>query len=200
MRTTMIAAAMLLFTITCLAQERPYLGVQVDQQYQGKGVKISKVLPGTSAAKAGFKDGDVIIEAGGKAVTSFDDLVATLQGRKIGDVFAATVKRGEKTLKLSAKLGPRPKQPRGPGRMAQPEGPPTEEDYDRTARRAARRDSFPVLDNPKMTAAADAKLSDSETIVGLTIKGEAKAYPMSVLGRHELINDTCGKDPIAVSW
>jgi len=93
MRTTMIAAAMLLFTITCLAQERPYLGVQVDQQYKGKGVKISKVLPGTSAAKAGFKDGDVIIEAGGKAVTSFDDLVATLQGRKIGDVFAATVKR-----------------------------------------------------------------------------------------------------------
>lgn len=78
----------------------------------------------------------------------------------------------------------------------------TEEDYDRNARRAAPRDAFPVLDEPAMKSApeADRFLFDSEPVIGLTIGGEARAYPISVMGRHELANDTCGGKPIAVSW
>ena len=77
-----------------------------------------------------------------------------------------------------------------------------EAEYDRTARRAAPRDRFPVLDSPKMTKAAEAgeDVRDDEPVIGIAIRGEAKAYPLSVMGRHELANDTCGKVPIAVSW
>ena len=76
-----------------------------------------------------------------------------------------------------------------------------EAEYDRTARRAAARDHFTVLDNPKMTPAARVEdVRDDEPVIGIVIGKEAKAYPVSVMGRHELANDTCGKVPIAVSW
>ena len=76
-----------------------------------------------------------------------------------------------------------------------------EAEYDRTARRKAPRDRFPVLDNPKMTPAARVEdVRDDEPVIGIAIGKEAKAYPVSVMGRHELANDTCGGVPIAVSW
>lgn len=76
-----------------------------------------------------------------------------------------------------------------------------EEDYDRHSRRAAPRDGFPVLNNPGMEEAAKASgLRDDEPVIGIEIKGEAKAYPISVMGVHELANDVCGGVPIAVSW
>lgn len=75
-----------------------------------------------------------------------------------------------------------------------------QDDFDRNTRRAVPRDSFPVLFNPRLTTAARAALRDDEWIIGITRKKEAKAYPISVMGIHELGNDTCGGDPIAVSW
>ena len=76
-----------------------------------------------------------------------------------------------------------------------------EEEYDKHARRAAPRDGFPVLNSPKLVPAAKATgIRDDEPVIGIAIGKEAKAYPISVMGRHELANDTCGKTPIAVSW
>jgi hypothetical protein len=76
-----------------------------------------------------------------------------------------------------------------------------EEEYDTQARRAAPRDGFPVLDSPSMVPASKAEgIRDDEPVIGIAIGKEAKAYPVSVMGRHELANDTCGKTPIAVSW
>jgi len=76
-----------------------------------------------------------------------------------------------------------------------------EEEFDRKARRAAPRDGFPVLNDPELVAAAKAKgIDDSEPVIGIFLDGEARAYPISIMGRHELANDTCGDVPIAVSW
>ena len=76
-----------------------------------------------------------------------------------------------------------------------------EADYDRHARRAVLRDAFPVLFDPKLTPAAEAKdIRDDEPIIGVVLGAEAKAYPISIMGRHELVNDTCGGQPIAASW
>ena len=76
-----------------------------------------------------------------------------------------------------------------------------EADYDRNARRAVRRDAFPVLNNPKMVPANKAKgLKVRDPVLGVTVGKEAKAYPITILGIHELGNDTCGGKPIAVSW
>ena len=76
-----------------------------------------------------------------------------------------------------------------------------ESHYDRAARRAMPRDGFPVLFDPTLVPAAKAtSIRDDEPVLGVAIGGEAKAYPISIMGRHELANDTCGGRPIAASW
>lgn len=76
-----------------------------------------------------------------------------------------------------------------------------EDDYDKNAVRAAPRDAFPVLNDPKLVDADDAAdIKDEEPVIGVEMNGVAKAYPISVMGIHELGNDTCGDTPIAVSW
>lgn len=76
-----------------------------------------------------------------------------------------------------------------------------ETDFERFARRAAPRDAFPVFHNPPMVPAERASgLRDDDWVIGLTVNGQAKAYPVAVMGVHELGNDTCGGEPVAVSW
>lgn len=74
------------------------------------------------------------------------------------------------------------------------------QEFERNSVRAAPRDAFQVLDNPKMTPAAKSKLVDSEYVIGVVVNGEAKAYTVRVMGSHELVNDICGKEPITASW
>lgn len=78
----------------------------------------------------------------------------------------------------------------------------SEESYDREGMRAAERDAFPVLDHPEMVQAGSItkELDDEEPIIGLFVGGEARAYPISVMGSVELVNDTCGALAVAVSW
>lgn len=53
-----------------------------------------------------------------------------------------------------------------------------------------------------MTPAEEAEgtLRPTEWVIGVAHGGEAKAYPVSVMGMHELVNDTIAGDPIAVCW
>ncbi|KAA3611432.1 MAG: DUF3179 domain-containing protein [Planctomycetota bacterium] len=78
----------------------------------------------------------------------------------------------------------------------------SEADYERNARQVIARDGFPVLNFPEMrdAAKADRELREDEPVIGVFLGNEAKAYPISVMGSHELANDLCGKIPIAVSW
>ena len=73
-------------------------------------------------------------------------------------------------------------------------------DFEVNSVRGAPRDGFVVLDNPKMTKAADAKLGGDQPVIGIEIGGEAQAYPVRVMGSHEIVNTTCGGKPIAVTW
>ncbi len=70
--------------------------------------------------------------------------------------------------------------------------------------RAVPRDAFPVFDDPKMAGAEEAErngwIHPRDAVIGVAHQGEAKAYPVSVMGLHELGNDTIGGVPIAVSW
>lgn len=69
---------------------------------------------------------------------------------------------------------------------------------------AVPRDAFPVFDDPAMMTAAEADargfLHDRAAVIGVAHNGEAKAYPITVMGVHELGNDTIGGVPIAVTW
>jgi uncharacterized protein DUF3179 len=75
-------------------------------------------------------------------------------------------------------------------------------DYTKNAKRAAPRDAFPVMDHPKMTLTAEIgdQIDPDEPVIGLLVQGQARAYPISVMGTCELVNDTVADVPIAVSW
>ena len=66
------------------------------------------------------------------------------------------------------------------------------------------RDSFPVFDDPPMLSAAEAEarllIHPRDAVIGVAHGREAKAYPIAVMGIHELGNDTIDGVPIAVSW
>lgn len=71
-------------------------------------------------------------------------------------------------------------------------------------RQAVPRDAFPVFDNPRMLSAevaeAEGIIFARDAVIGVALGGEAKAYPITIMGVHELGNDTLGGIPIAVSW
>lgn len=63
------------------------------------------------------------------------------------------------------------------------------------------KDGIPSIDNPIFAGINDSKfMSDSDTVVGVEINGEAKAYPLFVLVWHEIVNDRVGDVPVSVTY
>ncbi|MGI9521057.1 MAG: DUF3179 domain-containing protein [Hyphomicrobiaceae bacterium] len=63
------------------------------------------------------------------------------------------------------------------------------------------KDGIPSIDTPKFRRVADeTSTADQAPVVGLTINGEARAYPLSVLMWHEIVNDTVGGRPVTVTY
>ncbi|WP_267246008.1 DUF3179 domain-containing protein [Streptomyces sp. PR69] len=63
------------------------------------------------------------------------------------------------------------------------------------------KDGIPSIDEPRFVAAGDAGfLSDDDPVFGLEHRGEVKAYPQLVLVWHEIVNDTVGGAPLAVTY
>ena len=63
-------------------------------------------------------------------------------------------------------------------------------------------DGIPSIDNPKFLSIVDASkfLKDSDLVVGLTINGQTKAYPLLILVWHEIVNDKVGGVPVSVTY
>jgi hypothetical protein len=64
------------------------------------------------------------------------------------------------------------------------------------------RDQIPALFRPRFVNASEAGrlLTDSDRVLGVFLGGQAKAYPVSILNYHELVNDVIGRQPALVSW
>jgi C-terminal processing protease CtpA/Prc len=68
----------------------------------GKGLLINSVNENSSAAKAGLKAGDVIVEVEGKAVGNIADLIRGLNEKKEGEVSLTVVRnRNRQTVKVT---------------------------------------------------------------------------------------------------
>ena len=64
-----------------------------------------------------------------------------------------------------------------------------------------RKDGIPALTKPKVTRAAEAKyLKPGDTVIGVTIGRESRAYPLKILEQHEIVNDVVGAEPVLVSY
>ena len=70
------------------------------------GVKLSGVMPGTAAERAGLRDGDVIVRFAGMAV-NFEELQTLIRGRRPGDTVSVLYLRAGEAHTTSATLGPR---------------------------------------------------------------------------------------------
>lgn len=64
------------------------------------------------------------------------------------------------------------------------------------------KDAIPAIHNPEFIDAAEARaqMGPSERVLGVSINGDHRAYPLNVLSRHEIVNDTVGGVPAAVTW
>jgi putative serine protease PepD len=85
-----------------------YFGVQVRDSSSPLGAALAQVLPGTPAAKAGLKSGDVVTKLDGKTISSASDLSSVINGHKPGDSLSVTYVRGGKTLTATLTLTARP--------------------------------------------------------------------------------------------
>ena len=64
-----------------------------------------------------------------------------------------------------------------------------------------RKDGIPALTNPKTIPAEAADyLRDIDIVLGMTINGESRAYPLRILNWHEITNDTLGGRRIVVTF
>ncbi len=62
-------------------------------------------------------------------------------------------------------------------------------------------DGIPSLDNPTMIAAEDADyMGDDNLVFGVSINGDSRAYPLRIMGWHEMFNDVIGGVPVALAY
>ena len=62
-------------------------------------------------------------------------------------------------------------------------------------------DGIPSLDNPTLMNAAQANyLVDDDLVFGIEINGDARAYPLRIMGWHEMFNDVIGGKPVALAY
>ncbi len=62
-------------------------------------------------------------------------------------------------------------------------------------------DAIQAIDSPTyLSAAAVTDMHDADEILGVAINGQARAFPLATLSVHEIVNDTIGGQPVAVSW
>jgi membrane-associated protease RseP (regulator of RpoE activity) len=101
------------------AQEKApgYLGVRVgtvDAEGKVEGVVILDSMPGTPAAGAGFKPGDVLVQFAGAPVRTPEELIALVRARAPGDEATYVLVRAGGRIEGKLKLAASP-----------PEAPPT---------------------------------------------------------------------------
>ncbi len=64
------------------------------------------------------------------------------------------------------------------------------------------RDGIPPVDNPTFESIADAStwLQPQSPVIAFELNGMARAYPLAILTRHEIVNDVMSGVPVAVTF
>jgi hypothetical protein len=82
----------------------PYFGSIPDFGQVENGVKFSDVKPGSPAAKAGLKPGDILIQFGDSPIKNLYDFTDALRRSKVGDVVEVKVLRDGQPITATVKL------------------------------------------------------------------------------------------------
>jgi hypothetical protein len=64
------------------------------------------------------------------------------------------------------------------------------------------KDAIRAIDSPSFVSGFEAldQMRPDETVLGLVIDGDVRAYPTTILSRHEIVNDVVGGKPLAITW
>ncbi len=63
------------------------------------------------------------------------------------------------------------------------------------------KDGIPSLDNPEFVKVPDADfIKDEDRVLGITINGVSKAYPVKILNWHEIVNDSIREVFFAITY
>jgi pimeloyl-ACP methyl ester carboxylesterase len=94
---------------------KPSFGAQLaaltpEEAKNGAGVKIVRVMPGTSAEALKFQANDVLVQIDGKPVEAPAGITAALRGKATGDVMTWRVLRDGKPVDLKGPLKEKPRQ------------------------------------------------------------------------------------------
>lgn len=63
------------------------------------------------------------------------------------------------------------------------------------------KDGIPALTDPAVIEGARAeRMQSADRVIGVSINGEHRAHPLDILAWHEIVNDTLGGTPIAITY
>jgi len=90
----------------------PVIGVLLDPDYTGPGVRIATadqggrapITKGGPADKSGLKAGDVVLTLDGKDITGSSEFVVGIRSKQVGDDVKLTVRRGATTRSVTMTL------------------------------------------------------------------------------------------------
>ena len=86
-----------------IARSPGVLGILIDDREEGPAVR--QVMPGSGAAAAGIKEGDLVTHIASEAVHTMVELQTAVRKHRVGDVVKAAIKRGDMELELAIRLG-----------------------------------------------------------------------------------------------
>ncbi len=86
---------------------RPFLGIMPADRDGAEGAEVVRVVPGSPAARAGIRLGDVILSLNKSPVRRAADVTSVLRRLKPGDVVEVELLRGNQRLRVSAPLAER---------------------------------------------------------------------------------------------
>ena len=85
--------------------EHAYLGVSLEDDGRAR---LVEVVPGSPAARAGLRMGDVVTEVDGRSIDTGDALREAIAAKKPGEELKLTVERGGDEREVTVELGTRP--------------------------------------------------------------------------------------------
>jgi photosystem II stability/assembly factor-like uncharacterized protein len=102
-----------------------YAGFLGEDAPESKGARLTVIMEGAPAEKAGLKVGDVVTRVGNRPVRTYQDLLEVIRTARTGDQVKFTIEREGQTQVIALTFGQRPGRPGGFG----PGGPTTTRPY-----------------------------------------------------------------------
>ena len=85
-----------------------FLGVALDGLGESDGLRLGAIVPDTGAARAGLREGDVLVRMGDISINGFDDLRKALARQAPGDTVRVVFLRDGQDQAIPVTLGTRP--------------------------------------------------------------------------------------------